>query len=604
MTDATSGDGQADTKWGHPAGLFVLFFVELWERFSYYGMRALLVLYMTKQLLFSDAMSYGIYGAYGSLVYATPVIGGLLADRLLGYRRAIVLGAVLMALGHFGMTFDAEVLSSVLGGMATQTGTNSIELAISGGTYTFDATMFFYGALALLVIGNGFFKPNISSLVGRLYDDDEIDEGKRDGGFTIFYMGINIGALLAPLTCGAIGETYGWHYGFGLAGVGMVVGLVIFLAYEDVLGDHGYSPNPDYLETNFPPEIPRSNVFQYALAAVAGGGVLILAAPAIGSALGAVSAPVVGEGATTYVTKIVGLIGWAAAEIGILAFLLSFVTNETATYVGSIVAIPNLAYLCTRTDVIGGLLALMGFVVLGWLLLYALKSEKEVRERLFVILVLLFFSMCFWAFFEQAGSSINLFTDRNVDRTIFGWTVPASVFQSVNPFYIIALAPIFSWLWDWLHTRDWEPSTPVKFGLGIIQLGLGFGMFVLGAATAGSDGLVAVWYLLLGYMLITTGELCLSPVGLSMVTKLSPKATVGVVMGAWFFAVSFAHYLSAVLAQFASAPKGENIEKMPPSETLPIYTELFWKIGVVAVAVGFVCLLVSPILKRWMHGVD
>ncbi len=512
---------------GHPAGLFVLFFVELWERFSFYGMRALLILYMTKELMFGDSFSYGVYGAYGALVYATPIIGGMLADRVLGYKKAITLGGVLMALGHFAMTFDHTTLQYLLGPMASSTGeANLLAIEMAGTSFHLKTTIFFYGALALLIIGNGFFKPNISSLVGKLYDDDEVDEGKRDAGFTIFYMGINIGAFLAPILPGAIGEMYGWHYGFGMAGVGMVLGLIIFLYYQYILGDHGGPPDQERFER------------------------------------------------------------WGLA-----------------IYIGSFLSVPGIALLVFAHGSLSLVLAAAGIIVYGGLLYYAFTKDKKARDRLLVILVLVFFSMTFWAFFEQAGSSINLFTDRNVDRVVFGWEIPASAFQSVNPAFIIALAPLFSMLWEGLNDAEIEPSTPVKFALGLLQLSAGFGVLVLGIQFAGPEGMVALGFLLVGYMLHTTGELCLSPVGLSMVTKLSPKETVGLVMGAWFLSSSFAHYIAGLFAKLASAPEGGQMEQMAATERLPIYAELFGTIALIALAVGIVCLLLSPKLKEWMHGV-
>jgi POT family proton-dependent oligopeptide transporter len=512
---------------GHPAGLFVLFFVELWERFSFYGMRALLILYMTKELMFGDSLSYGIYGAYGALVYATPIIGGMLADRVLGYKKAITLGAVLMAFGHFAMTFDHSTLQALLGSMAQETGThNLLAVTVGGSTFHLQTTIFFYASLALLIIGNGFFKPNISSLVGKLYDDDEVDEGKRDAGFTIFYMGINIGAFLAPILPGAIGETYGWHYGFGMAGVGMVLGLIIFLYFQYMLGDHGRPPDRERYE-KFAPLI----------------------------------------------------------------------------YVGSFLSVPAIATLVYAHGSLSLVLAAAGIFVYGGLLYYAFTKDKTARDRLLVVLVLVLFSMTFWAFFEQAGSSINLFTDRNVNRTVLGWTIPTSAFQSVNPAFIIALAPLFSMVWEGLNDAEMEPSTPIKFALGLLQLAAGFGVLFLGIQFAGPNGMVALGFLLGGYLLHTTGELCLSPVGLSMVTKLSPKETVGLVMGAWFLSSSFAHYIAGLFAKLASAPKGGDMAKMAASERLPIYAELFGTISVIAAAVGVVCLLLSPKLKEWMHGV-
>ena len=507
---------------GHPTGLFVLFFVEMWERFSFYGMRALLVFYMVKELLYADSEAYAIYGAYGSLVYATPIIGGLLADRLLGYRRAIVLGGVLMTLGHFAMAIEHEV--------------------------------FFYGALGLLILGNGFFKPNISSLVGKLYEEG--DE-RRDGGFTIFYMGINLGALLAPLTCGIIGEVYGWHWGFGLAGVGMLVGLVLFLAMQGVLGEEGLPPDSDRLHGRLVPGVSRElAVWLGSLAALPL--VMALLVPGLGAKLGE----------------------WLAD--------VSFV--------------PSMLIEVLRSQELAGLLLIgFGVVVLGGLLALALRSPKVERQRMFVVLVLIFFSMMFWAFFEQAGSSISMFTDRNVDRTLLGWEIPASTFQSVNPAYIILLAPVFAHLWTWLRRRNLEPSVPVKFALGIMQLGLGFGAFVLGAQVAGSGAMVPLAFLLVGYLLHTTGELCLSPVGLSMVTKLAPAKIVGLVMGAWFLSSSFAHYLAGIIATMTSAA-GET-ESLSGAQMLGIYSEIFGQIALIAVGVGVVCLALSPLLTRWMHGV-
>lgn len=411
------------SKAKHPRGLYILFFTEMWERFSFYGMRALLVLYMTKELLFADDKAYGIYGAYGALVYTTPVLGGLLADRLLGYQKAIILGAGLMALGHFCMAVQHP--------------------------------LFFYGALALLIAGNGLFKPNISSLVGQLYEQND---PRRDAGFTIFYMGINLGAFLAPLACGLIGEVYGWHYGFGLAGIGMLAGMLIFLSGRHRLAGLG-----------LPPAVER------------------LHRP-----------------------------------------LFKYLTVRNAVYPGILLSLPLLGLLVLQNQLTGWLLIAVGLTVLGALLYVAWASERIERERMFVILTLTFFAVTFWAFFEQAGSSINLFTDRNIDRTVFDWTIPASVFQSVNPLFIILLAPLFSSLWLRLGNKAADPPTPVKFALGILLLAAGFAALAVGASAAGADGKTSMLWLLLGYLLITTGELSLSPVGLSMITRLAPAKLVGV----------------------------------------------------------------------------
>ena len=307
---------------GHPKGLFVLFFAELWERFSFYGMRALLVLYMTKALLYADELANGTYGAYIGFVYATPLIGGMLADRFLGYRRAILIGGVLMSFGHFAMAIEHPV--------------------------------FFFGAMALIIAGNGFFKPNISTLVGRLYDRKD---PRRDGAFTIFYMGINIGAGLSPLLCGYLGERIGWHWGFTLAGIGMLVGLAVFVAGARYLGGHGLPPRPEALRES-----------------------------------------------------------WSGFR------------KSWALYLGIAAFVPFAAYMLTRPAWVQNGVYLIGPLFVAYIVFEAIRSPAAERGRLFAILVLILFSITFWACFEQAGSSINLFTDRHVDRHILGWEVPASWF--------------------------------------------------------------------------------------------------------------------------------------------------------------------------------
>ncbi len=513
----------------HPVSLFTLFFAELWERFSFYGMRALLVLYMTQSLFenmateAADEKAYGIYGAYGALVYGTPAIGGMLADRFLGYRKAIMFGAILMALGHFTMIFEN--------------------------------LYFFYSALALLIIGNGFFKPNISSLLGKLYEDQD---PRRDAGFTIFYMGINVGAFLAPLTCGSIGELYGWHYGFGLAGLGMLLGLVVFWRGMGQMEGQGLPPNPDKL---------KKKIF-------------------------------------------LGL------------------NLEQLIITGSLLVIPLFALIVNQNDTVSYILGILGAIILGILIFEAVwKQDKVGGQRIWVIIILAFFHTLFWAFFEQAGSSISLFTERNVDRVIMGDEIPTSTFQSVNPAFIILLAPLFSILWVKLRYIRIEPYTPVKFALGILQLGLGFGVFVIGAHYfAGSNGLVPIMVLIVGYLLHTTGELCLSPVGLSMITKLSPARIVGFVMGAWFLSISFAHNIASFVASLTSVPsKGEDaqtgalameegllstdqITRLPQEavdkfDSLASYAGVFEQVGIIAVISSLFLLILVPLLKKWMHGV-
>jgi POT family proton-dependent oligopeptide transporter len=437
---------------GHPSGLFYLFFAELWERFSFYGMRALLTLYMVnnlfRELSNGEEVSIGIYAAYGALVYATPVIGGNMADKFLGYRKSIMLGAVLMALGHFIMAFESE--------------------------------FFFFGALGLLIVGNGFFKPNISTMVGSLYPDGD---KRRDAGFTIFYMGINAGAFLAPLVCGWLGFTYGWHWGFGAAGVGMLAGLIVFM-----IG----SRNGVFLDVGHQPE-------KWQKRKVLGGNV----------------ANVIYMGALLLVP--------------IASFLVYF----------------NDFHIPLLGELMEALLITVGIIILAYLIYYMVKSEKVVWHRMFVVLILTVFITVFWSFFEQAGSSLTLFAERNVNLTFLN----ASQTNAINPFYIIVLAVPFSVMWTMLDTKRLNPSTPIKFALGIVQLGLGFGVFAFSAHHMDSTGGVPFLYLAAGYFLITTGEMFISPIGLSKVTELSPKTIVSLMMGVWFLSSAFAHHISGIIAK-------------------------------------------------------
>lgn len=496
---------------GHPRGLYVLFFTEMWERFSFYGMRALLILYLTKHFLFGDREAALIFGSYGSLVYAMPVLGGLIADRYLGYRKAIAFGAILLVCGHFGMAFEGPP-------------------AVADGDAVVRHPLFeqaFYLSLALIIIGVGFLKANISTIVGQLYEQDD---PRRDGGFTIFYMGINLGAFTATLACAYLGETFGWRYGFGLAGIGMLFGLLVFQYYRHYLLGYGEPPADARLDE---PVLP-------------------------------------------------GL------------------TRERIVYLAGIAGVVAIWQIIQRTQELGLVLAIVGIVVTGWALWFSFaKCERRDRDRMLVMLVLIALSVLFWALFEQAGSSVTLFTDRNVDRWDF---LTAGMFQSLNPLFIILLAPLFAWCWVRLARRGLEPTTPAKFGLGILQVGLGFAVLVFGAARAGADGQVAMIWLVLMYLLHTTGELCLSPVGLSMVTKLSVQRVAAMMMGVWFLSSAFASYVAGIIAgAMAIEDIGEGA--LNPAESLAVYVTVFEKLAVVAVVIGVLLLLISPLLHRRMHGV-
>ena len=481
---------------GHPKGLFVCFATEMWERFSYYGMRALLILYLTKHWEFSDAASYLIYGAYTSLVYIMPVFGGMLADQILGSKKAVTYGAILLVFGHLGMTVESN-------------------------------EQIFYLSLALIVSGVGFLKPNISTMVGALYEEGD---PRRDSGFTIFYMGINIGAFTATLLCGYLGEEIGWAWGFGAAGIGMLLGLIIFLWGQKYLEGLAEPPSEKYKER----------------------------------------------------------------KVGI--------TFENWAYISGIIMVLTTWFLVQNSQLVGQLLGGFGFIFIGAWLIYALfKCDPEERDRLIVVGILILFSLIFWALFEQAGSSLNILTDRGVDRVIFGWEVPASMFQSLNAGFIFTIAPLFALLWIALAKRNMEPSTPIKFSIGIVFVGLGFLALVYGMKS--SDGLqTGVMWIILIYLLHTLGELCLSPVGLSSVTKLSPQRIVGFMMGMWFFASAAGNYVAGLIARATSSESsgvsGEVYNLAQKQSFIDVYTD----VGLMAIGCGIILALITPLLKKLMHG--
>jgi len=443
MTSRSSATATADTaSLRHPKGLYLLFATEMWERMSFYGMRSLLVLYMTKETGFgwNDDNALDVYSWYMTLVYLTPIIGGYLADRFLGQRWAVLMGGTLIMAGHFLLALPGVPL--------------------------------FFAALGFLVLGNGLFKPNISTMVGGLYPPKD---PRRDSAFSIFYMGINLGGALGGIVCGYLGQQVAWHYGFGAAGVGMLIGLVAFaLLNRQMLGQVGLTP-----------------------------------------------------------------------------------VKQTAN-VQALVQRPSL----TRED---------------W-------------QRLIVLFVIVtFFAAPFWAGFEQAGGLMNLYTDRKVSHVILGFKIPSTWFQSVNSIFIIVFSPVFGWLWLVLSARGKDPSPVVKMGVGMLLLGLGFGVMCLSALQNQNGGLASPYLLLSMYLLHTFGELCLSPVGLSLTTKLAPRHLASGMMGVWFLSNFMGNRLSGVLGKLAK-PYGE----------LSVFTGFF--IG--ATALGLVLFTLSPLLKRMMHGAD
>ncbi|HJZ58593.1 MAG TPA: peptide MFS transporter, partial [Gemmataceae bacterium] len=564
----------------HPKVLFFLFLVELWERFSYYGMRALLILYLTGKAVtggfaIDKDPAYGIYAAYGALVYLTPLAGGFLADKLLGFRNAIIWGAILMAAGQFTLATSSgtEIISQrqyeekvkqakdAAREAATAAGQDPKkaeaevkEPAVDtlGKTPQVGSELLLLAGLALLVTGNGFFKPNISSLIGRFYQQGD---PRRDGAFTIFYMGINIGAFLTPLTCGAVGELEGWHYGFLLAGTGMIAGLLIFLytVSRGLLEHHGD-----------PPAAPAARDSSTSSAQ--------LADPAVEAAA---VAPLPGAGDPKKV---------APAHLLLVAL-------------GTLLFLPVAGALLKWNDAMDILLGVVGALAVGTMLVLSFQYQMAERQRMWVIVVLLFFTAVFWSFFELAGSALNIFTRDFVDRKLAGFDLTTTFFQSVNALFIMLFAPVFAWMWVKLSKSGWEPPAPVKFAIGLALLGAGFLVLIPGRAAAVGVMVPAVFLILL-YLLHTLGELALSPVGLSLVTKLAPAKIVGFMMGFWFLSSAIAHQAGKWISRATEIEESASAE-----QKMDAALQVFMYCGVFAIGSALLLLVISPILKKWMHGV-
>jgi amino acid/peptide transporter (Peptide:H+ symporter), bacterial len=508
---------EGPTIFGHPKGLMTLFFTEMWERFSYYGMRALLILFMTAAITegglgFDDKTSGAIYGLYTMGVYLLALPGGWLADRLFGLKKSVWYGGIIIAMGHFTMALPG-ILSS--GDYASKT-------ALS----TLDTTSFFLG-LILIVFGTGLLKPNISSIVGQLYPEGS---SKRDAGFSIFYMGINLGALIAPIACSTLAE-YDWHLGFGLAGFGMVLGLIQYKLTGSSLEGYGDAP---IVSDDF--EQAKQNKLKSAVTWI---GIVL-----------------------------VGLIG--ILFTGIVPI--------------DVVAIAGAS---------GTIIALVAFAYLGYVILFG-GLDKSDRNKVGVIAILFLFSAMFWSGFEQAGSTLNLFAERFTDRSVLGFEIPTGYFQSINSMFIIIFAPIFGGLWVWLGRRNLEPSSPMKFTLGLFMLGMGFLVMYFAAKIAASGELAAPTWLIFTYMLHTFGELALSPVGLSLVTKLAPKGYGGQMMGIWFLSVSLGNLFAGLIAGEASGGTEEALAQMPDQYMLIVYT-----------VIGSAALLfiLRPMIRKMMGNV-
>jgi POT family proton-dependent oligopeptide transporter len=498
---------------GHPVALSTLFASEMWERFSYYGMRALLVLFLTATFAsggfeMAELDAFTIYGIFTGLVYVTPILGGILADKVLGQRKTIYIGGLTMAIGQF-------------------------LLAISAWLHGTDATMefrqtLFFGGLGVLILGNGFFKPNISTMVGELYDNND---PRKDGGFTIFYMGINLGAFLSPLVAGKLGEQVAWHYGFLAAAVGMLIGTVWFLVRSHTLGNIGMPPKVKSKRDRL---IGKDWI-----------SILI------------------------YVICIVGLvfgiiIGWG---------VIPSVVSTTIIYIIAI----------------GGVLFLVSNIFRG-------TSGKTEWSRVGVILVLAVFNIFFWSGFEQAGTTFNIFARDNTQRMIGNWEIPATWFQSINAIYIVIFAPIFSVLWVKLSKRNLNPNTPMKFAWGMVLLALGFVIMAIGYSKSTSGDqiqLISPLWLSAVFLLHTFGELCLSPIGLSMVTKLSPPKLVSTMMGVWMGSFAAGNFVASQMKAISL-----KLESVIGTEI-----QVFWLIAIQSAIIAVFLVILSPWLKRMMHGI-
>jgi len=594
----------------HPKGLLILFFAEMWERFSYYGMRGILIFYLTQHFLFNDQYSGGIYGSYTSLVYLLPLIGGLLADRYLGTRKAIAFGALLLVAGHLTMAIEGRPATQTLtyagaqyevvlegrgdtrevgikvgdkvytygggesGGLAINDlpADSPLPAQLAKGSYELEETRdptyvnIFFLAISLIIMGVGFLKPNISTIVGQLYPQGD---PRRDPGFTLYYYGINLGAFWASVLCGYLGQTYGWGWGFGLAGVGMLLGFIVFVLGKPLLEGKGEPPNP-----------------------------VLLAKPIVG--------PINREG-LIYILATLG--------VGVVWFMV-----QRNALVGTVLTVSTV----------------LSLAFIGWFLIF--KCDKIARERMMLALVLIFGAVVFFTLFEQAGTSLNLYADRNVDLALisspitvdaFGHTyffgtrdmvmaagvpdnvrwidmgITAAQTQSFNAGFILIFAPIFAALWLFLGRINRDPNPVMKFGLGIVQVGLGFMVVVWAAGSGMVSPAFQMPLLILAflYLLHTTGELFLSPVGLSEITKLSVPSVVSFMMAVWFLSSSIAQYVGGIIAGTMGAETVGG-QVLDPEGALKTSLEGFEKLGYAGIAVGIVFILLSFAIKHWAHGVN
>ena len=587
--DITHVDPSAEKTWmGHPRQLARLFSIEMWERFGFYGMRALLVLYLVKHFLLAQYQASGIVGGYLSLVYLTPVIGGWLADYYLGSKRSVKWGALVMAVGYLLLCFGGEQAkpyatiegqryevqvergASLLDSKETKQWlvANGQRLTIHGLTdgsvqlvgdngqiaKTVSKDAFQPGAerspfyltlmlvaLSLIVIGNGFFKPNISTIVGSLYKQGD---RRRDAGFTIFYMGINVGSIGSQILCPIFVNWFGWWAGFAIVVVGMLIGYALIQFDGGRLAGYGEPPERTGPDRSW----------------------------------------------------LIYILSIASVPLFWLIFRNVMNTQEAAAgsgLWGYIVATPFLGKVLFVTF----LAAVIGIPIWSWRV-----GTKVEFQMMLAAIILVIFNVTFWTLFEQAASSLTLFADSNTTLELFGFFISAPQTQNFNPITIVIFAPIMSWLWLWLAKRGWEPSIQVKFGIALLLVGLGFVVLAWSRATANPDFRVALWWLVLTYFLHSIAELCISPVGLSMITKLSIARVVGMMMGVWFLSISIGEYLAGAAAQAASVQTvGGQVTN--PQLALETYAHTFMVGGEMTMIAGVILLAISPWLRKLMHGV-
>ncbi len=588
MTDAVKKPSAEKQWFGHPRPLALLFTTEMWERFGYYGMRALLILYLVQHFVFADRVANGLYGAFTSLVYLTPLIGGLIADQYFGSKKAVKFGAILMSAGYMLLAFSggeqakpyvsindqryevAIVNDGDAAGQYVVSGENRYKISgnedgsinlegatgtdvpatVSAANYKFDAernpisVILLFMSLGLIVVGNGYFKPNISTIVGTLYPETD---PRRDAGFTIFYMGINLGSIISQFLAPLIAVKYGYQWGFALAGFGMLLAWARFQFAGNLIKDYGN-----------PPEGGKNRDFL----------IVVL----------------------------------SLAAVPIVWFLLNN-AMETASVVKEVVATGIVAYILSQ-PLLGQVMFFVYLIAMIGIPIWSVFSLKAAeRDRMIVAVILTFFSVVFWTLFEQAGSSLTLFADRNTELDILGvYTMPAGQVQIFNPLFIVIFAPIFSVMWGWMGKRGIEPSVPLKFAIGLFLVGFGFLALVFGSQFHDSNYLVPLFWLAFAYFLHSLGELCLSPVGLSMITKLSIPKLVGMMMGVWFLSSAMAQYVGGIVAQLASTETVGG-QVLNAQVSLQTYLGVFQQIGVAGIIAGVVLLVLWPFLKKGMHGV-